>query len=106
MFRAALTSRSCQTPHAGHVHSRTSRSSSASTKPQARHVLEDGYHLSILTSVRPYHAALYSSWRTNCDQPTSAMAFANLWFFSMFLTASVSRQITWFSHMSLVDVCC
>src|SRR2546430_14475121 len=92
MFFAALLSRSWTTPHAGHTHERTSSGKESSICPQSKQRLEEGYHLSILTTVRPYHAALYSSCLTNSDQPTSLMAFAKEWFLTIFLTCRLSMQ--------------
>src|ERR1700682_3118118 len=106
MFCAAFLSRSCRTPQAGQTHSLTSSVRASSRYPQAEQVLEDGYQRSILTSVRPYHRALYSNWRTKPPHPTSLMAFASEWFLTMPLLLRVSRQITWFSRISLVDTCC
>src|SRR5437867_6920513 len=106
MFFAALISRSWTTPHSGHVQLRTSSVKESSICPQSKQRLEDGYHLSILTRFRPYHAALYSSWDTNSDQPTSLIAFARLWFLTMFLTANVSTQIVWFSRIRRVESSC
>src|SRR5260370_25557507 len=57
-FFAALTSRSWTQPHSGHVQHRVSRESEPSTCPQSEHRLLLGYHLSMATNVRPYHAAL------------------------------------------------
>ena len=74
--------------------------------PQSEQVLEEGYHRSILMRVRPYHVALYSSWRVNSPHPTSLMALAKQWFCSIPLTFSVSKQITWFSRINLVEVLC
>src|SRR2546425_3877781 len=56
-FFAALMSRSWKVWHSGHLQNRSSRERVASTCPQWEHRLEDGYHLSILTRVRPYHCA-------------------------------------------------
>src|SRR5579862_7096512 len=78
IFLAALTSRSWVAPQAGHVHSRTARSSVGRTCPQSKQRLELGYQRSILTRVRPYQAALYVSWRTSSPQPTSEMALVSL----------------------------
>src|SRR5437667_7537100 len=99
ILRAALRSRSWTTPHSGHVHTRISSDKESSTCPQSKQRLEEGYHLSILTRVRPYHAALYSSCLTNSDQPTSLMALARQWFLTIFLTCRLSMQTTWFSRM-------
>src|SRR2546425_9734835 len=103
MFFAALRSRSCTTPHAGHAHERTSSGKESRIYPQSKQRLEEGYHLSSLTMVRPYHAALYSSCLTNSDQPTSLMAFAKQWFLTMFLTCRLSMHTTWFSRMMRVE---
>src|SRR2546422_11020815 len=97
MLCAALISRSCHVPQQGHTHSRTSNVSVSRTCPQSEHVFEEGYQRAILMIVRPYHVALYSSWRVNSPQPTSLMALAKQWFFSIPLTFKVSKQITWFS---------
>jgi len=52
MFRAALPSRSCTTPHA-QVHSRTASGFGSDTIPHAEQSRVDGNHLSTLTTVRP-----------------------------------------------------
>src|SRR6266705_2539937 len=106
MFFAALLSRSWTTPHAGHTHERTSSGKESSICPQSKQRLEEGYHLSILTTVRPYHAALYSSCLTNSDQPTSLIAFAKLWFLTICLTCKLSTHTTWFSRMMRVESLC
>ena len=47
IFRAAFTSRSCNTPHDGHAHSRTLKSLTRGfLQPQSWHSWLDGYHLS------------------------------------------------------------
>src|SRR6266702_3268859 len=58
MFCAAFLSRSWTTPHSGHVQIRTSNGKESSRCPQSKQRLEEGYHLSILTRLRPHHAAL------------------------------------------------
>src|SRR5258708_27363933 len=47
MFFAALVSRSCTTPHAGHTHSRMSSGSESSTSLQALQGFRDRYQPSI-----------------------------------------------------------
>src|SRR5690606_20034644 len=74
--------------------------------PQLEHSWLDGKVLPTLTMVLPYHSALYVSMLTNSDQDASAMDLARLWFFTMFLTCKSSKQITWFSRISLVDSLC
>src|SRR5207302_10830391 len=102
-FFAALRSRSWTTPHSGHVHLRTSSGKESRICPQSKQRLEEGYHLSILTRVRPYHVALYSSCLTNSLHPTSEMAFARQWFFTIFLTCKLSMQTTWFSRTIFIE---
>lgn len=53
--------------------------------------------------VLPYHFALYSNISTNSDQDASVINFARWWFLTMFFTCKSSKQITWFSSISLVD---
>src|SRR5205085_929713 len=106
MFLAALISLSWHVPQQGHTHSLTSNVRVSRTCPQSEQVLEEGYHRSILMMVLPYHLALYSSRRVNSPQPTSLMALAKQWFCSMPLTFSVSKQITWFSRITLVEALC
>src|ERR1700693_928093 len=94
------------TPHLGHVHMRTSSVKESRICPQSKQRLEDGYQRSILTTVRPSHAALYSSGDTTSLHPTSLMALASLSFFTMFLTARLSTQIVWFSRIRRVESFC
>ena len=56
-FSAAFSLRSCCAPHSVHTQC-LSRPSSPFTTPQAKHVLELGYHLSANTISVPYHSAL------------------------------------------------
>ena len=51
----------------------------------------------------PYQLALYSNWLTNCDQATSEMLLANLWFLSILETYKYTTQIISFSLINLVD---
>src|SRR6266566_5792977 len=46
MFRDALKSRSCTTPHCWHIHSLSSSVKSCLIQPHAWQVLLEGYHLS------------------------------------------------------------
>ena len=66
MFLAALMSRSCRVPQAGHGHAGWKGTASASRCPHAEHVLLDGYQRSITTTCRPGAAALYSSIAGRC----------------------------------------
>ncbi|MOA11152.1 hypothetical protein D3C78_1310820 [compost metagenome] len=59
-----------------------------------------------MTSWRPAHAALYSSWRTSSPQPASAMDLLNARLRIRFFTANDSTQTTWFSLISLRDSLC
>src|SRR5450755_488122 len=105
-LRAALMSRSWLTPHSGHVQSRISKPMLPTICPQSLHRLLEGYQRSMPISVRPYHFALYSSCRTNSDQPESPIDLARQWFFCILLTARVSTAITWFSLISRVESLC
>ena len=67
-----------------------------------KQVLVEGYQRSILTSVRPYHLALYSSWRTNSPHPTSLMAFAN----AVVLDHVLDGQTLHADHLVFVDDAC
>src|SRR5947209_19397728 len=106
MFFAALISRSSWTPHSGQVQKRISSVKESSTCPQSKQRFEEGYHLSVLTKVRPYHFALYSSCSTHSLHPTSEMALARQWFLTMFLTCKLSTHTIWFSRMILVESLC
>ena len=105
-LRAAFTSRSWIDPHSGHVHCRTFNGIFGAVYPQSEQRLDDGYHLSMPTSSRPYHLALYSNCRRNSDQLASAMDFDRQRFFCMFDTDRLSTAITWFSFISRVDSLC
>ena len=74
--------------------------------PQLEHICELGYHGDTLAIVRPYHFALYSSCLTNSDHEASAICLASLWFLIIPATFKSSKQITWFSLISLVDNWC
>ena len=76
------------------------------TAPQQAHNLELGNHWSILDTIRPYQAALYSSCLTISPKFASLIAFASFLFFTMFLTRNDSVQITWFSFISFVVILC
>jgi len=102
MFCAALISRSCVVLHSGHVHWRVAKSNLSSVYPQQEHRLLDGNQRSIATTVRPRQFALYSSCLTSSPQLASLIDFANMGFFTIFLTAKFSTQITWFSLISVV----
>jgi hypothetical protein len=71
---AAFTSRSCSTPHSGHVHLLVDRGSLSLTKPQAEQRLVLGKNLPTRTKVRPYQRALYSSCRCSSASAPSANA--------------------------------
>src|SRR5262249_43234726 len=103
---AAVRSRACRTPQSGQVQERTSRGRESGRCPQAEQRLALRDHWSRATRVRPYHAALYSSWRPNSPQPTSLMALASAWVRTNCLTANASTQITWFSYSRrVVNLC-
>src|SRR5262249_46342607 len=106
MFFAALISRSWRTPQIGQVHWRTSKVNALLMYPHPWHRCELGYQRSILTNMRPYQSALYSSCRTNSAHPTSLMLFASVGWRAMFLTAKDSTQITWFSRIRRVVSLC
>jgi len=106
ILRAALMSLSCIAPHSGHTHSRTFKGIFVAVYPQLLHLLLEGKKRSMPISVRPDHSDLYSSCRINSPHPASEIDFARKWFFCMFLTASVSMAITWFSLTSLVESLC
>ena len=102
----AFTSRSRTEVHTEQVHSRSLSVSSLFIFPQQEQVLLDGAKRPILRMFLPYQSALYSNIVTKVDQLTSLMACAKLWFLTILLTASVSKQIVWFSRINLVDVLC
>lgn len=105
-LRAALMSRSCIVPHSGHVHSRTFKGLALTVCLQSEQRLDDGNHLSMAISSRPYHSALYSSCRMNSDQLASLIDFERQRFFCMLLTARLSMAITWFSFINRVESLC
>ena len=102
----AFTSRSRTEVHTEQVHSRSLSVSSLFIFPQQEQVLLDGAKRPILRMFLPYQSALYSNIVTKVDQLTSVIACAKLWFLTILLTASVSKQIVWFSRINLVDVLC
>lgn len=107
MFFAAFTSRSWCSPHCGQVHSlRFKFFTSLCWYPQFEHNWLDGKVLPTYTIFLPHHFALYSSIPTNFDQLTSAMLLAKRWFFIIPRTRKSSKQITWFSRISLADSLC
>src|SRR5690606_30203555 len=69
-------------------------------------VFELGAKRPIRKMFLPYQSALYSSIVTKVDQLTSVIACAKLWFLTIFFTANVSKQIVWFSRISLVEILC
>src|SRR5690606_14578878 len=105
-LRAAFMSRSCTDPHSGHTHSRTLSGIFGMVYPQSEQRFDDGYHLSMPINSRPYHRALYSSCRTNSDQPASLLDFDTQRFFCMLATAKLSMAITWFSFISRLESLC
>ncbi len=70
--------------------------------PQAPHVLLLGKNRSTLIRVRPHHSALYSSCRTNSDQPASEMARESGRSLTIPRTLRSSTTIAWFSRTSRV----
>lgn len=106
ILRAAFMSRSCVVLHSGQTQVRMFSGSLVTVCPQPLQRLLDGYQRSMPINCRPDHAALYSSCRTNSAQPASLMDLDRLRFLTMFLTASVSTAITWFSLISRVESLC
>lgn len=106
IFFAAFTSLLCAVLQAGQIQLRTFKLIFSSVYPQVLQRLVDGYHLSIPITVRPYHAALYSSCATKLLQPASEIARARRLFFCIFFTDRVSMAITWFSLISRVESFC
>src|SRR5690606_28277381 len=74
--------------------------------PQLEQVLLDGANCPICRIFLPYQSALYSSIFTKVDQLASLIACDKLWFLTMFFTDNVSKQIVWFSRISLVEILC
>ena len=105
-LRAAFMSRSWIDPHSGHVHCRTFNGIFGMVYPQSEQRLDDGNHLSMPTSSRPYQLALYSNCRRNSDQLASLMDLDRQRFFCMFDTDRLSTAITWFSFISRVESLC
>src|SRR2546426_3572646 len=81
---------------------RSSRGISSFTCPHLEHLFVEGYHLSAVTSVDPYHRVLYRSCLENSPQPASTMALARWWFPIMFLTFRSSTTITGLVFASIV----
>lgn len=109
ILMAAFSSRSCFVPHFGQVHSRKFRFFTSLLRyPQfgVEQSWLEGYCFPTMEIVLPYHSALYSSIVRNIDHEASAMDFASLWFLTIFSTCKSSKQITWFSLISLVDRVC
>ena len=93
MFFWAFSSRSCQVPHCGQVHSLTFRSLTfVFLYPQHLHVWEEGNHRLTLRKYFPAFSILYFTMVRNCDQPTEAMALERCRFFIMFFTARSSQM--------------
>ncbi|OIK04529.1 hypothetical protein BIV23_17410 [Streptomyces monashensis] len=80
-------------------HSLTFRDLGPSLAPQAEQTWLVGSNLPILTRVRPYLTALYSSMRTNCAQPASCTLLASLVRASALIARS-STPIAWFSRIN------
>ena len=107
MFFAAFTSRSWTAPHSGHVHWRYRAKVSRAHAHRREHRLLLGYHLSIATSVRPYHSALYVQLAhelapadiVNGLAPASDAS-------TIAFTRKLSTQIVWFSRMMRVESLC
>src|SRR5690554_233099 len=106
MLQAALTSRSKTAEQLPQAHSRSLSVSSLLIVPQFEQVFDDGAKHPIRRMFLPYQSALYSNIDTKVDQLASLIACAKLWFLIMFFTANVSKQIVWFSRISLVEVLC
>src|ERR1700733_6806164 len=102
MFLAALTSRSWTAPHVAHFHSRMCSGLGPSFIPHAEHTCEVGSNRPTLVNRRPYLAALYSSIRTNVDQPASCTDLPSLVRTSP-LTARSSTVTAWFSRTTFVE---
>ena len=95
ILTAALISRSWCSPQAGHVHSLTERSFvPGHCLPHLEQSCEEGKNRSIKTICFPYQLDLYSSWRRNSLHDASEIAFASLWFFTIFFGDRSSMQMT------------
>ena len=105
MLLAAKISLSCVAPQDLQVQVLSDSFKSLLITPHEQ-VFEDGAKRPILRMFLPYQSALYSNIVTKVDQLTSVIACAKLWFLTILLTASVSKQIVWFSRINLVDVLC
>ena len=73
MFTAAFASRSCVVWHSWQVQTRSASVSARCRCPHAEHFFEVGANRSTVTRVRPYHFALYSSWRRSSPNEASRM---------------------------------
>lgn len=70
--------------------------------PQQEHNWLEANVFDTTMTCLPYHFALYSNMDRNCNQDTSLIAFANLWFFNIFDTCKSSIPITsWFLMISV-----
>src|SRR5437016_2616714 len=101
-FLAALRSRSTTRPHSSQWKVRSPRGISSFTCPHLEHLFVDGYHLSAVTRVEPYHRVLYRSCLEISPQAASAMARARWWFPIIFLTSRSSTTITGLVFASIV----
>src|SRR5437667_5380245 len=81
---------------------RSPRGISSFTCPHLEHLFVDGYHLSAVMSVDPYHWVLYRSCLTVSPQAASAMARARWWFPIMFFTSRSSTTMTGLVFASIV----
>ncbi len=103
---AAFTSLSCLVLQLGHSQFRTFWGRLSTWLRHTWQVLLDGKNRPISRYVFPSFSALYFNCLVNSDQPQSLMAFARLWFFTMFLTARFSTMMTWFSFTNLRESLC
>src|SRR3989442_5767717 len=92
-FLAALRSRSKTRPQPSQWKVRSFRGIASSfTRPHLEHLFVEGYHLSAVMSVDPFHRVLYRSCLTVSPQPASEMARARRWFPIMFFRCSSTGQ--------------
>lgn len=76
------------------VHSLSDNFNSELIAPQCRHRRDDGKNLSAVFNSDPYHSLLYPICLRNSANPTSLIACARQWFFTIPATFRSSRTIT------------
>src|SRR5690625_4874175 len=104
MLIAVFTSRSRITPHT-RVRSRTFNTTFPANTPQAEH-REEGKNRSMVTSSRPYQAALYSDIDRDSVHAAYETARESMWFSTMMRTVRTSTTTTRSWRTSRVEGLC